>query len=369
MEKRRIIFGDYNTAENGWTLTGWKLSDAEQKTNYVDKSSGDGSWDLSTAMTDGIARYKNRTLTATFECSEGDRLSREDKINYMINHLTGQRMNVILPDDGLHYVNGRLHVARDYNDLAHAKVTVTANCEPWRYANEETIVPAFLCGKNLFSNGKLVKLYGSGTDIEVISTGLRAKWTAGASGFQLFRLYPLDIIAGQTVTLSATMTAHGAGTPTIQIGYAAKSGSPRKGAAKLTASGSVTLKVEKLEGYDYLALWVYSNSGTPATSMSAGDYIDYTNIQVELGDTATAYSAYNKGLNSPKDVVLSNDRRAVCPIITVQDEVQIVDGANSYTLSEGVYQLPNILLNAYEERTLTVKGTGTAGFRYRKAVL
>ena len=140
MEKRKIIFGDYNTAVHGWTLTGWQLSAAEEKTNFIDKVSGDGSWDISTALTDGIPRYKDRTLTATFECSEGNRTSREAVIRHMVNELDGTRVDIKLPDDPSHHINGRLHVERQYNNLAHAAVTVTAICGPWKHANIEKVV-------------------------------------------------------------------------------------------------------------------------------------------------------------------------------------------------------------------------------------
>lgn len=144
--KRKITFGNYDTAANGWTLTGWKLSAAEQRTKYMDKTSGDGSWDLSTALTDGLVRYNDRTLTATFECSEGDRLSREAKIRQMVNQLDGERRNIELPDDPFHYVTGRLHVVREYNDNAHAAVTVSARCEPWKHATSETVITLTLAG-------------------------------------------------------------------------------------------------------------------------------------------------------------------------------------------------------------------------------
>ena len=140
MQKRGLILGGYNTALEGWTLTGWKLTPAEQKTNFLEKQAGDGSWDLSTALTDGIPRYKTRTLTATFECSEGSRQTREDEIRNMVNTLDGMRESIKLPDDETHYIVGRIHVAREYNDLAHAAVTVTAICEPWKYSNTETSV-------------------------------------------------------------------------------------------------------------------------------------------------------------------------------------------------------------------------------------
>lgn len=140
MLKRKIVIGDYDTAANGWTLTGWELGSAEPKTNYVDRPSGDGSWDLSTALTDGIMRYRDRELTVTLECSEGTRQEREAAIRHMINQLDGLRWQIRLPDDDFHHVVGRVHVIREYNDLAHAAVTVTAVCEPWKYSNTETLV-------------------------------------------------------------------------------------------------------------------------------------------------------------------------------------------------------------------------------------
>jgi hypothetical protein len=140
MLKRTVKLGTYDTAANGWTLAACQLSPAEEKTNFVDKPGGDGSWDLSTALTDGIPRYNDRTLTVVLESSEGDRQARETRIRQMVNQLDGMRLDIQLPDDPNHHLSGRLHVAREYNDLAHASVTVTAVCEPWKYANQETVV-------------------------------------------------------------------------------------------------------------------------------------------------------------------------------------------------------------------------------------
>lgn len=140
MQKRRIILGDYDTAAHGWTLTGWELSPAEQKTKYKEKPNGDGAWDLSTANTDGVPRYQNRSLAVTLETSEGTRQGREAAIRHMVNLLDGMLVQIKLPDDDQHHVVGRVHVAREYNDLVHAAVAVTATCEPWKYANTETVV-------------------------------------------------------------------------------------------------------------------------------------------------------------------------------------------------------------------------------------
>ena len=140
MNKRSVSFGNYITADYGWTVTGITLSAPEQKLNYVEKVGGDGSWDLSTALTDGIPRYKNRTLTVTMELSIGDRDAREQIINKMVMTLDGQDQHIVLPDRPEHYLVGRVHTAINYSDLAHAAVTITANVEPWFSHSRESRV-------------------------------------------------------------------------------------------------------------------------------------------------------------------------------------------------------------------------------------
>lgn len=141
MVKRGFLIGDYDTAAEKWTLTSWKLDDPVFVSNLVDvPGRRKGPLDLSAALTDGDPVYGSRPLTATFECSEGTRLEREDKISDMINALDGWRLNIVLPDDPYRYITGRVSVARGYNDLAHASVSVTATCEPWRYNATETAV-------------------------------------------------------------------------------------------------------------------------------------------------------------------------------------------------------------------------------------
>ena len=141
MSTRKIVFGTYDTAADGLlTLTGWELSAPEYQSNMVEVPGRDGSLDLSTALTYGEPRYKSRTLTATFETSEGIRLERKERFDTMVNWLDGWRMDIQLPDDTTHYITGRVHVAVEYNDLAHGAVTVTAICDPWRYSKTETVV-------------------------------------------------------------------------------------------------------------------------------------------------------------------------------------------------------------------------------------
>ena len=193
MTPRKIIFGTYDTHINGpWTLASWNLSAAEFRSQYVTVPGRDGDLDLSTALTDGAPRYGNRTLTATLERSDGTRLTRETAINTMVNWLDGWRMDIRLPDDDAHYMVGRVHVVKNYNDPAHAAVTVTAIVDPWRYNNHETVIRLTAAAEpveaRLTNSGRrtvVPVLTITGDAAEVLLTFGSASWALGAGTYQL----------------------------------------------------------------------------------------------------------------------------------------------------------------------------------------
>ena len=139
MNKRALTLGTYDTALTGWTLAGLELSSPAFQTNLVQIPGRDGPLDLSAALTGGAPRYNSRTLKAILENSDGTREEREHRIRDMIAKLDGFRTQIWLPDDPEHYLEGRVHVVREYNDLAHCAVTVSATCDPWLYNNQETV--------------------------------------------------------------------------------------------------------------------------------------------------------------------------------------------------------------------------------------
>lgn len=140
MEKRKIIFGEYDTAENLWTLAAYKLTKASQEQTFVSVPGRYAPLDLSTYLTDSQPYYGSAKLEAVLESSEGDRLERKNRIDLMVNYLDGRSVEIIPPDDPYRYLVGRVQVRQDYNDLAHCSVKVEAICEPWLYASTETVV-------------------------------------------------------------------------------------------------------------------------------------------------------------------------------------------------------------------------------------
>lgn len=140
MEKRKIIFGSYDTALDGaWTVARLELTSPDFQSNLVQIPGRDGLLDLSTTLMGGEPRYNSRTLRVVLENSDDTRQEREDRIRSMIAELDGYRKQIWLPDDPEHYLEGRVRVSREYNDLAHCAVSVTATCDPWLYNNEETV--------------------------------------------------------------------------------------------------------------------------------------------------------------------------------------------------------------------------------------
>ncbi len=190
---RKIIFGSYDTHLNGpWTLAAWSLSPAEYQANHVEVPGRNGALDLSTALTDGEPRYNSRTLEVTLERSDGTRLEREAAIDTIINWLDGWKMDIFLPDDELHYITGRVHVAKEYNDPAHAAVTVTATVDPWRYNIHETAVhltaateakTALLTNKGRRTVVPVLEITGDSPQV-LLSFG-SASWALGAGTYQL----------------------------------------------------------------------------------------------------------------------------------------------------------------------------------------
>ena len=193
MERRKMVLGIYDTDLNGpWTLTEWSLSPAVYRSEMIPVPGRDGDLDASTILTDGEPRYESRELYARFERSDGTRLEREAAINTMINWLDGWQLDIILPDDEGHYITGRLHVEKEYNDPAHAAVVVSGIVEPWRYNKNETVLaftaeateqPARLTNNGRRTVVPYVEIIGDGASVNLVHGA--ASWALGPGTYQL----------------------------------------------------------------------------------------------------------------------------------------------------------------------------------------
>lgn len=136
---RKAVIGNYDTAAKGWTLCAYALDPPAWRENLVEVPGMDGAIDLSACPAGDVA-YSPRALSITLERSDGTRASREAAIDAMVNALDGKSLKITLPDGVDHYVWGRVRVARQYSNLAHAQVIVSATCDPYRYKAAPTTV-------------------------------------------------------------------------------------------------------------------------------------------------------------------------------------------------------------------------------------
>lgn len=189
---RRFIFGGYDTAADGlWTLGEWSFPEPPLQTNFVDVQGRDGPLDMSTALTNGDPRYGGRSLTVGLESSEGSRLERKERIRDMAHLLHGQRVRIVFPDDPDHYAEGRVSVRTNYNDPAHAAVTISATCDPWLFSRLEKSVTISADTERvtvLHNAGRRVLLplvIVSGSDAEVTLSANGHTWTLSEGEYYL----------------------------------------------------------------------------------------------------------------------------------------------------------------------------------------
>lgn len=138
MKKRFFILGKFNTWHD-WrcTVTAKNVPPAEPKTNYVTIDGAHGSLDLSEALT-GEPVYGDRTVTASFMCSEGTHREREALLRQIRTALHGRKVPIVEPDDPDHFFLGRVKIVEPVNNLAFMTFSIEATCDPWRYAVNET---------------------------------------------------------------------------------------------------------------------------------------------------------------------------------------------------------------------------------------
>ena len=133
----------------------------------------------------------------------------------------------------------------------------------------------------------------------------------------------------------------------------------------VSGSDSMTVKSEYLNDYTHIGIWLYSNGRYGDATMS-NSVVEYTNLQVEIGSRVTTYEPYTTV--SPKDIVLTNSRKTVCPTIICTDDIEITMGNGVYNLSAGTHKVLNIQL--FEgDTSMSLVGTGAVSFNYQEGDL
>lgn len=109
------------------------ITSAKRKRHLIDVPAADGDIDAMEGI--GEPAYENRTVTALFKILA----DAEETRTRIINDLEGKTVEIVLPNDLLHYMVGRVNIAGAGLKIGD-ELLITIDCVPWRYARYEVMV-------------------------------------------------------------------------------------------------------------------------------------------------------------------------------------------------------------------------------------
>lgn len=177
------------------------------KENKIDIEGADGSLDLTDFF--GEAKYEN--VKHKFEFStivpQGQFLSLFSSIK---NALHGQKVRIIFDDDPHFYYVGRLHVSSFTNEKNIGMVSIEADCEPYKYKLEKTVISKTVNGTDniVLTNGRkraVPEITVSGS-IQIIHQN--NTWSLGSGSYTLPEL---ELVHGENA-----LQLEGTGTITFE---------------------------------------------------------------------------------------------------------------------------------------------------------
>lgn len=204
-----ITFGSYHSFDDFHLILNTKeLGSPAIKERKIDIEGADSFLDL-TDFFGGEPKYEN--VTHRFEFStivpQSDFISLFSSIK---NALHGKRMRIILDDDSLFYYVGRLRVSSFTNDKNIGHVSIEADCEPFKYKLNKTVVSHTIDGTKaiVLTNGRKravpeVTVNGS---IRIAHQG--NTWSLGSGSFTLPEL---ELVHGENA-----LQIEGTGTITFE---------------------------------------------------------------------------------------------------------------------------------------------------------
>lgn len=363
-----ITFGDYHSYKDLKLILqpGKEIASPAVKVRKIDIEGADSSLDYTDFF--GEPKYEDMTHKFNFAtiAPEGDFLS---MFSIVKNAIHGKKMRIILDDDPLFYYMGRPHVSQFTNDKNIGIIHIEVECEPYKYKLNETTILQNLSGKNLFdcTNPQIATAYN--TEVTSLSTGVRiTSKSQGQWRFAQFKIAPIKALAGRTITLSYNATVSEGAAERVGLGYFKSPYNPiviTAYSAENSSKVSLAVDAKYAEDYDFVGLWLYSSRDADG---QANSYVDYTNIQLELGSMATEYEAYD---STPKTVTITaaNSRKAAIPTVITTAGATIGRGDFSTALqADREYSIPELELKE-GNNLFTITGSGLFLIKYQEGSL
>jgi hypothetical protein len=154
-----VLFDEkHSYSDFGLILNSKDISFPEPKTYIIDVPCADGSLDLSTALTGGDIKYKNRTIRMDFTVLKPWN-ELEILRSTIANHLHGKIMKVIFDADYEFFYTGRCKISNFKTDVIPAVLTIEVDAEPYKFNIEETVISEMVSGsKTIYVDEQLMKV-------------------------------------------------------------------------------------------------------------------------------------------------------------------------------------------------------------------
>lgn len=209
-EKRALILGAYNSALDGlWTTTELKIGQPEIYEETIEVPGMHGVLDFSEAPV-GHPVYKQREITAAFESSAGTVEEREDRITAFLQACHGRRVRIVVPDYPDRYTIGRVYLEREFNNLAYARVSMKAKCDPFFLSDlpETVSLPILSSAVNAISAVEIMESTAAGG---YVAPSDRATWTFTAESGEVgtYAVFRLTVQPNTEYYVSGKLTAKG----------------------------------------------------------------------------------------------------------------------------------------------------------------
>lgn len=195
MVMKGVLFGDkHSYTDFGLVLNSKDIALPEPKLYIVDVPCADGSLDLSTALTGGDIKYKNRLIKLEFTVLKPwNQL--EILRSTIANHLHGKIMKVIFDADYDFYYTGRCKIKSFNTSKIPATATIEVDAEPYKFNIEETVISETVSGEKT--------IYIDEQEMKVVPTITVSSDMTVIYKSKLFQLHTGDNIIPEIVLSSA----------------------------------------------------------------------------------------------------------------------------------------------------------------------
>lgn len=148
---KQFKFNDLGTYET-WGLLlapSYVIGVPEAKTIKIHVPGRSGDIDLTETLNGGVA-FENRNIEATFVMMPTIK-NRKRLLSNIIGEIHGKKVKIFEPDIDTHYYIGRINVGALEDDHPVFRFPITAECEPYRYKKDLTVVTEVVVGTQIIS--------------------------------------------------------------------------------------------------------------------------------------------------------------------------------------------------------------------------